>query len=60
LSPWWRSPTLPSAVISAFALPFVILARREHASSDPIEHDGDEEPSAVDPGGEAAPADKPA
>jgi len=48
---------LVSAVISAFALPFVVLARREHASSDPIERDGDEEPPVVDRGGEPAPAD---
>ena len=32
---------LVSAAISALALPFVFLARREHASSDPIERDGD-------------------
>jgi MFS family permease len=34
-----------SAAISALALPFVFLARREHASSDPIESDDPEAPS---------------
>jgi MFS family permease len=35
---------LVSAVISALALPFVFLARREHASSDPIESDESDAP----------------
>ncbi len=34
-----------SAAVSALALPFVLLARREHASSDTIERDGAESPS---------------
>jgi MFS family permease len=42
-----------SAAISALALPFVFLARREHASSDPIERDrdadGEGDVAAVDP-----------
>ena len=33
---------LVSGVIQAIAVPFVILARREHAVSDPISKDGDE------------------
>jgi MFS family permease len=33
---------LVSAGVSALALPFVLLARREHASSDPIDADGAE------------------
>jgi hypothetical protein len=33
-----------SAGITALALPFVLLARREHAASDPI---GPDEPEAV-------------
>ena len=37
---------LVSAVISALALPFVFLARREHASSDPIESDESDESDA--------------
>jgi MFS family permease len=37
---------LVSAVVSALGLPFVFLARREHASSDPIEADGEPEPPA--------------
>ena len=36
---------LISAVISALALPFVFLARREHASSDPIESDESDAPT---------------
>jgi len=36
-----------SAVVQAISIPFVILARREHASSDPIV--GDAEPMAVTP-----------
>ena len=35
-----------SAVISALALPFVLLARREHAVSDPIARDGAEATTA--------------
>ena len=38
-----------SAAISALALPFVLLARRERASSDPIERDGDDEVAALRP-----------
>jgi len=38
---------LVSAGIWALSLPFVFLARREHASSDPIERDGDDEPTPV-------------
>jgi MFS family permease len=34
---------LVSAAISALALPFVVLARREHASSDPITRDANDE-----------------
>ena len=34
---------LVSAGVMALAMPFVVLARREHASSDPIT--GDEEPA---------------
>jgi MFS family permease len=34
---------LVSAAISALALPFVVLARREHASSDPIARDANDE-----------------
>jgi MFS family permease len=41
-----------SAVVSALALPFVLLARREHASSDPIDPDGGE----PNPDENAAPA----
>jgi hypothetical protein len=33
---------LVSAGIEAIALPFVLLARREHAPSDPITADGEE------------------
>jgi MFS family permease len=40
---------LVSAVISALAMPFIVLARREHASSDPIEPDGDDGPPAREP-----------
>jgi MFS family permease len=50
---------LVSAGISALALPFVVLARREHASSDPIERDDDEAP-AGDIRGPQESADKPA
>jgi MFS family permease len=38
---------LVSAGVSALALPFIVLARREHASSDPIEGDDDDTPAAV-------------
>lgn len=38
-----------SAAISALALPFVLLARRAHASSDPIERDGDGDTPVVQP-----------
>jgi MFS family permease len=38
---------LVSAGVSALALPFIFLARREHASSDPIEGDEDEKQAAV-------------
>jgi MFS family permease len=38
---------LVSAGISALSLPFIFLARREHASSDPIERDDDDAPTAV-------------
>jgi MFS family permease len=46
---------LVSAGISALALPFVVLARREHASSDPIGSDDDVDPALTDP--EPRPAD---
>jgi MFS family permease len=40
---------LVSAVISALAMPFIVLARREQASSDLIEPDGDDgQPPTVD------------
>jgi MFS family permease len=39
-----------SAAVSALALPFVLLARRERASSDPIDPDGDDPPRTVDAG----------
>jgi MFS family permease len=38
---------LVSAGVSALALPFIFLARREHASSDPIEGDDDDTPATV-------------
>jgi MFS family permease len=38
---------LVSAGVSALALPFIFLARREQASSDPIEADDDDAPAAV-------------
>jgi MFS family permease len=38
---------LVSAGVSALALPFIVLARREHASSDPIEGDDDAAPAEV-------------
>jgi len=49
-----------SAAISALALPFVILARHENASSDPIERDGDSEgeAAATDPAGPLEVVDK--
>jgi hypothetical protein len=37
---------LVSAGIQAVALPFVLLARREHASSDPITADTDATPGS--------------
>jgi MFS family permease len=40
-----------SAVVSALALPFIVLARREHAVSDPIARDGADAPAADTPEG---------
>ena len=40
-----------SAAIQALALPFVVLARREHAISDPIARDGDPAQSASEVSG---------
>jgi MFS family permease len=45
---------LVSAGVSALALPFVLLARREHASSDPIDADGADAAGA----GATSPADR--